>query len=420
MLLDRILHPLLCWQRIVTTHGNFHPDNVVTGCPENEFHGLQVLDFDFSGVTHAVEDLGMMTGHIGLKNTISGNTFKRAFIKGYLEQLSERVDDESVEMLLVDSELAQLGTWLPVGMVVPWHIHDFTDQELLDRVLLCQRFAAEVRASKDLQERFRRKDGLAETLNSMRTLEIPKIQSAGHWYRTCPVNHTKVTIENSVKFTVKGVHIKTDMVLQVCSATQALVHVDSDKSEDQVFMWRDGDLENVGTGLCVARALYSLTFNTEGFFKLGAPSNQHMFAAAQAASGSAASSANTKSTTALRRHDPRQQVRLNIQVPLVCANQIALLEPTVLGLTQGVEYEIILTVFHGTVSNIFQHAGSRYKWPELEGVAMPPLAGELFWGPILPLPAGSSYVLRVSIADRFPGFPFLRARSKTRYSHKKT
>ena len=41
---------------------------------------------------------------------------KRAFLQGYLEGLGEPVD-ETIELLLLDCELAQLGGWAAGGLL---------------------------------------------------------------------------------------------------------------------------------------------------------------------------------------------------------------------------------------------------------------------------------------------------------------
>jgi len=135
---------------------------------------LQVLDFDFTGVTHAVQDLAFMISsgfHSQQIRAEENSANKHAFLKGYLEQLGEAVDDVSIHLLLVDCELAQLGCWNHgAEMLTAWNIHDFTDQEVSDRVSVSNRFAAEVRASSDMQGQLSKYGlrGLAETLSGMR------------------------------------------------------------------------------------------------------------------------------------------------------------------------------------------------------------------------------------------------------------
>jgi len=132
-------HPVA--KRIVTAHGDFHFGNIVRaddGC-------LRLLDFDFACVTHAISDIAAVTARCLTPEC------KRAVLTGYLEQMQEPVD-ASMETLLVDCELAQLGGWLHGSQLAAWDIHDLPKQDVMKLVRACEQFAAQVRESETLQE----------------------------------------------------------------------------------------------------------------------------------------------------------------------------------------------------------------------------------------------------------------------------
>ena len=73
--------------RIVTTHGDFKPENTLQlSDGDSSYVDRICVDFEFTCVTHAVVDLGNM---LALFDE-SALELKRAFLKSYLEVLAEK------------------------------------------------------------------------------------------------------------------------------------------------------------------------------------------------------------------------------------------------------------------------------------------------------------------------------------------
>lgn len=154
-------HPVA--RRSVTSHGDFHLGNVLVLDDDNlndTKHGnLMVLDFDMACVTSASADLAWMVTQMATPEN------KRAFLQGYLEGMGE-IADETIELLLLDCELAQLGSWASGGHLGGMDIGDRRKADVLDLIFFCEHFSSRVRGSDELQRRIKSM-GLSHVLNEM-------------------------------------------------------------------------------------------------------------------------------------------------------------------------------------------------------------------------------------------------------------
>lgn len=158
-------HPVS--QRLVTVHGDFHPGNMLLRADGE----MLAVDFEFSCVGLAVQDLAHGVA------SCDSQANKLAFVRAYLAALGE--PEDKLQALLVDCELAQLAGWHPdsfPGGNVPlaaWCVSGLSEEELLKvggPVYTTQAFAAEVRASPQLQESIRKR-GLKQELTRFQTVQ---------------------------------------------------------------------------------------------------------------------------------------------------------------------------------------------------------------------------------------------------------
>jgi len=105
-------------QRIVTSHADFSPANLVSTCD-----GLKCLDLEFSCVSHAVMDLGLAISQVDFWSRVEPECRqekKRVFLQAYLEGMGDPHTIGDVDALLVDAELAYLGFFHDS---CPLHLH---------------------------------------------------------------------------------------------------------------------------------------------------------------------------------------------------------------------------------------------------------------------------------------------------------
>ena len=132
--------------RIVTTHGDFKPENTLQlSDGDSSYVDRICVDFEFTCVTHAVVDLGNM---LALFDE-SALELKRAFLKSYLEVLGESADE--VDALMVDCNLALLASWQKGGMLTPWSFYGLNYQKIIEKIESCAAIATELRTSSGLQ-----------------------------------------------------------------------------------------------------------------------------------------------------------------------------------------------------------------------------------------------------------------------------
>mmetsp|Transcript_133523 Transcript_133523/g.249693 ORF Transcript_133523/g.249693 Transcript_133523/m.249693 type:complete len:459 (+) Transcript_133523:55-1431(+) len=90
--------------RIVTTHGDFHPANIIRGQD-----GLQVIDFGLTCVTSAAKDLSWACEYF-----LHGIEEKRAFASAYLKAGGLPAENDEVDALLLDAECFALHSFTGV------------------------------------------------------------------------------------------------------------------------------------------------------------------------------------------------------------------------------------------------------------------------------------------------------------------
>ena len=80
-----------------------------------------MLDFDFSCVTHAVQDLAFMVANMHEHSESErASEYRRVFLTSYLAELGQSL--KQLDELEVDVELAHLGSWTSGGQLAPWNM----------------------------------------------------------------------------------------------------------------------------------------------------------------------------------------------------------------------------------------------------------------------------------------------------------
>jgi c-di-AMP phosphodiesterase-like protein len=130
----------------VTSHRDFHLDNIVRSRTWTKTGMLGLIDFDFTSVTSAIHDLVSMTALCGDHLP----RLKRSFLIAYLQELGEQVD-QTLETLLVHCELGKLSQ--DRGQLVEWHSEFLLTVQQFDNLVVSQRFANRVRADAAMQDR---------------------------------------------------------------------------------------------------------------------------------------------------------------------------------------------------------------------------------------------------------------------------
>jgi hypothetical protein len=168
-------------QRLVTTHNDLHMGNIIFSEVVDRFF---LVDIDCIGVGQAISDLVVFTSRICDHQP----ELKRAFLTGYLEVMAEIKSEEraskrermdfnwkeigdngpwGLETLLVDCELARLGTWYAgEHLSLPTPVYNLDDQDIIQRILFAQKFAVMVRESVSMKDHIKTK-GLLGTLGSL-------------------------------------------------------------------------------------------------------------------------------------------------------------------------------------------------------------------------------------------------------------
>ena len=107
-------------QRIVTTHGDFNPGNLIV----TDEGVINVIDFEQTHVSFAVEDISYFFGH--LPCTSNCPDIKLAFCKAYLKEMGYPHEEEDVFALTLDGERGTLSS----GFMSPV-ISAFIDKETI-------------------------------------------------------------------------------------------------------------------------------------------------------------------------------------------------------------------------------------------------------------------------------------------------
>ena len=119
-------------QRIVTTHGDFHPGNIIV----SNMHGIffiKVVDFEQSHVSFAIQDISYCFG----AKTFKHKETKLAFAEAYLKELGNSFTESDVHALVLDAERCSLSTAFYSRVVA-----EFMDSETIDDINLedCYQF----------------------------------------------------------------------------------------------------------------------------------------------------------------------------------------------------------------------------------------------------------------------------------------
>jgi hypothetical protein len=101
-------------QRLVTTHGDLHPENMI----EMEA-GIKAIDLEFTHVTHAASDLGYTM------NCFKNRELKRLFLESYLVSSGFPAEARDVDAIFLDASFHSLGYhW---GVMAPWKFSNVTN-----------------------------------------------------------------------------------------------------------------------------------------------------------------------------------------------------------------------------------------------------------------------------------------------------
>ena len=119
-------------QRIVTSHGDFHPGNIIV----SNMHGkkvIKVVDFEQSHVSFAIQDISYCFGAKSFKHKET----KLAFAEAYLKELGNSFTESDVHALVLDAERCSLSTAFYSRVVA-----EFMDGETMDYINLedCYQF----------------------------------------------------------------------------------------------------------------------------------------------------------------------------------------------------------------------------------------------------------------------------------------
>lgn len=136
-------------KRYVTTHGDFHPGNVIIG----DDGALRAIDFDFVSVQRAAFDIGYHLAHSDLCQADRKDS-RYAFVQAYLKTSGYPAEPQDVSDLLVDAEIYKLGLCIRTPL---WDLllraHPRVQIKLADELWdAYKEFVSEVRSSKDLQK----------------------------------------------------------------------------------------------------------------------------------------------------------------------------------------------------------------------------------------------------------------------------
>ena len=124
-------------QRIVTTHGDFNPGNLIT----TDTGLINVIDFEQTHVSFAIQDISYFFGH--LPCTSNCPDIKFAFCEAYLKELGYPHEEEDVFALTLDGERGTLSSGF-MSPVISTFIENETISEECYQDLLRQKLFANV------------------------------------------------------------------------------------------------------------------------------------------------------------------------------------------------------------------------------------------------------------------------------------
>eukprot|EP00927_Polykrikos_kofoidii_P034096 TRINITY_DN28924_c0_g1_i3.p1 TRINITY_DN28924_c0_g1~~TRINITY_DN28924_c0_g1_i3.p1 ORF type:complete len:705 (+),score=84.82 TRINITY_DN28924_c0_g1_i3:58-2115(+) len=143
--------------RVVTAHADVHPGNML----QTEM-GIRVLDFEYSCVTYAVQDLCQLIYTCFHLDT----AMKRGFVHAYLSASNLPATEQDVEATLFDCELAVLGSHL--GPLDLWSARD-EPKRWLEKFDMYRTFVQDARGSAGLRQHILAK-GIQRYVRELRPL----------------------------------------------------------------------------------------------------------------------------------------------------------------------------------------------------------------------------------------------------------
>lgn len=232
-------------KRVVTAHGDFHPGNII----QNDCGKLLCVDFEFTSCMHAGHDLAFAVCCCG-----SDVDKKRTFLKAYLKTLGE--PQSELEPLLVDAHLAVATLWHSGGKLAYWEIRDKEPASVLLMINLATKFAGEVYASEELQEKLT-EEGYGSASRPTMFLGVLEELRTSELYATLQheldgtVEVPKADVGAGITF-VAQLQARPDLVLQVKPGTGRCELALADGSSNQEWVFgANGWIQHAQTGLCL-------------------------------------------------------------------------------------------------------------------------------------------------------------------------
>jgi len=124
-------HPVA--QRVVTTHGDLHPGNML----EMGDGVFSCIDFEFSCVTSAAYDLKYSM------NCCNGKENKLHFLRGYVNMIGQ--EHTNLEELYLDLEISSFQVMHQQMKLSVWDVDEMTPDELVSLIHACEEFANDAR-----------------------------------------------------------------------------------------------------------------------------------------------------------------------------------------------------------------------------------------------------------------------------------
>eukprot|EP00658_Telonema_sp_P-2_P040875 TRINITY_DN29230_c0_g1_i1.p1 TRINITY_DN29230_c0_g1~~TRINITY_DN29230_c0_g1_i1.p1 ORF type:complete len:294 (-),score=45.31 TRINITY_DN29230_c0_g1_i1:436-1317(-) len=141
-------------RRLVTAHGDLNEGNML-----QMDDGLRCIDFEFSCVTNAIQDLSYVVGWItedtyrqpGAGPIEDKSEKKRAFLEAYLEGVGQPCGPEQVDALLLDAEISWLAHSIHNTGIRVWNI-GWSPESFRQEWEAAKRSVQRVRESEELQQ----------------------------------------------------------------------------------------------------------------------------------------------------------------------------------------------------------------------------------------------------------------------------
>ena len=141
------------------------------------------LDFEFTNVNYAAQDLGLMLACCGV-GVDAYTQLRRPFLEAYLEEMGRGIEEvgadgappssaEEVDALMVDCLLYQLMSWHSGGRLSAWQFMGSPAEKVKARVAHYAEMARLVRSSPDAQHQLRQR-GLSVLVAAFEAATLPR------------------------------------------------------------------------------------------------------------------------------------------------------------------------------------------------------------------------------------------------------